>query len=377
MKIGLVCPYGINRGGGVQEITSAMYDELTRRGHEVYIITPRPRDYDETPPKHILFVGTSTDFHWPIFHTTVQVSSGEDEHIAALLEEHKFDLLHFHEPWVPVIGRQLLARATCATVATFHAALPDGLTSQAFSKAVAPYTKSMLKNIDELVATGDPATEYICSLTDRPVAIIPIGVNQTFYHPPKQHRDNRKRKTILFVGRLENRKGPKYLIKAFQLLQAKYPDTELIIAGNGPDREKLEMLAEDLKVKDVHFLGYISNDEKAKLLRSSDLYCAPALYGEGVGLVLLEAMASGCVTVAGDNPGYATVMQGLGAVSLVHPKHSAEFARRLELMLYEPELRKLWRVWAENELPNYHYKHITDQYEEIYAQAIKDRAARD
>ncbi len=358
------------------EITFAMYEELTRRGHDVKIITPRPRDYDQTPPKHVIFVGTCSDFNWPVQHTTIQVSSVSDEDVAGFFEANTFDVLHFHEPWVPTIGRQLLAQTTCATVATFHAALPGSM-SRAFVKAVVPYTKPMLKNLDELVATGDPATEYICSLTDRPVAIIPIGVDQEYYHAPKQHRDNRAHKTIFYVGRLENRKGAKYLIKAFELLQAKHPETSLLIASNGPDREKLEMLVEDLKLKNVQFLGYISNDEKAKHFRNSDLYCAPALYGEGVGLVLLEAMASGCVTVAGDNPGYATVLQGLGAVSLVHPKHSAEFARRLELLLYEPELRKLWREWAKNELPLYDYKNITDQYEEIYAQAIKDRTERE
>jgi phosphatidylinositol alpha-mannosyltransferase len=377
MKIGLVCPYAINRGGGVKEITFAMYEELTRRGHEVRVITPRPRDYDAAPPKDIIFVGTCADFNWPVQHTTLQVSSVNDEEVEQFFKEYQFDVLHFHEPWVPTIGRQLLSQAVCATVATFHAALPDGMAARAFGKAVVPYTKSMLKNIDELVATGDPATEYVCSLTDRPVAIIPIGVDQTYYHPPKQHRDNRQRKTIFYVGRLENRKGARYLIKAFQLLQARHPETELIIASDGPDRSKLEMLVEDLKLKDVRFLGYISNEEKAKWMRNADLYCAPALYGEGVGLVLLEAMASGCVTVAGDNAGYATVLQGLGAVSLVNPKHSGEFARRLELMLYEPELRKLWRDWARNELPTYDYKNITDQYEEIYAQALKDRAARE
>ena len=377
MKIGLVCPYSITRGGGVQEITYATYAELTRRGHEVYIITPQPRDHEGAPPKHIIFAGVSTDFHWPIFHTTVQVSAGEDEHIEQILAEHKFDLLHFHEPWVPVIGRQILSRATCATVATFHAALPDGITSQAFGKAVVPYTKGMLKNIDQLVATGDPATEYICSLTDRPVAIIPIGVDQKLYTPPKRFLDHRKHKTIVFIGRHENRKGPKYLIKAFQLLQQRHPDTTLIVAGDGPDREKLEMLAQDLDLNNVHFPGYISTEEKLRLLRTSDLYCAPALYGEGVGLVLLEAMSSGCVTVAGYNPGYATVMEGLGALSLVNPKHSAEFARRLELMLYEPDLRKLWRDWAANEMPKYDYANITDQYEEIYAQALRERAARE
>jgi phosphatidylinositol alpha-mannosyltransferase len=371
MRIGLVCPYSITRGGGVKEITFAMYEELKSRGHEVYIITPRPRDYVGRQPKHILFAGIATDFNWPIQHTTVQLSAGLSDEISDILENHEFDLLHFHEPWVPVLGRQILARSHCATVATFHAALPDGRLSRTFGKAAVPYTKPILRSIDELVATGGPALEYVRSITDRPITIIPLGVDQKMYKPPLKSHDHRKHKTIFYVGRLENRKGPKYLIKAFHVLQERHPDTELLIASDGPDRAKLEALVRHLELKNVQFLGYITNKAKARYLRSSDLYCAPALYGEGVGLVLLEAMASGCVTVAGDNPGYATVMQGLGVVSLVNPTHIVEFAGRLELMLYEPDLRKLWRRWAESELPNYDHKRITDQYEEIYKKAIK------
>jgi phosphatidylinositol alpha-mannosyltransferase len=138
------------------------------------------------------------------------------------------------------------------------------------------------------------------------------------------------------------------------------------------------MLAQDLELKNVTFAGYISNQEKLKYFRTSDLFCAPALYGEGFGLVLLEAMACGLVTVAGDNPGYASVMQGLGAISLVNPKHDEDFAHRLELMLYEKELRELWRTWAAEQMPQYTYKTIIDQYEVIYAKAIakaRDRQA--
>ena len=376
MKIGLVSPYSIAHGGGVQEIVLAMRAELARRGHEAYVITPQPRGTHLEVEDHIIQIGTGTDFNWPVFHTTLQVSASLNDEIDEMLDKYDFDLLHFHEPWVPVIGRQILNRSRCANVATFHAALPDGIVSQTFGQLVVPYTKPMLKNVDELVATGEPATEYICKLTERPVAIIPIGVDQNTYTPPKNFHDTRKAKKIFYVGRLENRKGAKYLVNAFKLLQADHPDAELLIAGDGPDRAKLEMLAQDIEAKNVHFLGYISNEAKAKYLRTSDLFCAPALYGEGFGLVLLEAMASGCVTVAGDNPGYASVMEGLGALSLVNPKHSAEFARRLELMLYEPSLRKLWREWAATEMPQYHYERIMDQYEDVYAEARKNFAKR-
>lgn len=372
MKIGLVCPYNIAKGGGVQEIIFAMQAELKQRGHDVFIITPQPRDYDTEEAKHenIIFVGTATDFNSPL-HTTIQVSAGLNDSIDSMLEEHQFDILHFHEPWVPVLSRQILTRSNAINVATFHANIPKTMMSRTVVKVVTPYTKSVLKYIHEFTAVSDAAAEYVCTLTDAPIAIVPNGIDLTKFKAPARRSDKRKDKTIFFVGRLENRKGVKYLLQAFHLLQEKDPRVSLIIAGDGPEREKLEMLVDDLEIKNVTFAGYISEKEKQKYLRTADLFCAPALYGESFGVVLLEAMASGLVTVAGNNPGYSTVMQGLGALSLVDPKDSAEFARRLHLLLNEADLRKLWRTWAADEITQYSYPNVVSQYEEIYQQALK------
>ena len=157
-------------------------------------------------------------------------------------------------------------------------------------------------------------------------------------------------------------------------MSARDPHVSLVIAGNGPDREKLEALARDLELKNVTFLGFIEEKEKIQYLRKADLFCSPALYGESFGIVLLEAMATGTVTVAGDNPGYESVMKGLGALSLVNPKHHAEFARRMEMLLGEPELRRLWRQWATEQLPQYSYTAIVDQYEAVYEMALEKHA---
>src|ERR1700758_457477 len=102
MKIGLVLPYSIARGGGVLELLKAIRQELDQRGHEAYIITPRPRDYTEVCPDNILLVGAGTDFNSPT-HTTAQVSAGFNEDIDRILTQHQFDVLHFHEPWVPIL----------------------------------------------------------------------------------------------------------------------------------------------------------------------------------------------------------------------------------------------------------------------------------
>jgi phosphatidylinositol alpha-mannosyltransferase len=373
MKIGLVCPYNVAKGGGVQEIVFATQAELLSRGHEVYVITPQPREYDaeSAKRKNIIFVGSAADFNSPL-HTTIQVSAGLNDDIDNMLEHHNFDILHFHEPWVPVLSRQILTRSNTVNVATFHANIPKTMMSRTVVKVVTPYTKSVLKYIHKFTAVSDAAAEYVCTLTEQPVAIIPNGIDLDRYKAPARRADKRKHKTIFYVGRLEGRKGVKYLLQAFASVQEKDPETSLIIAGDGPEREKLEMLADDLKLRNVTFAGYISEEEKLKYMKDADLFTAPALYGESFGIVLLEAMASGLVTVAGDNPGYSSVMQGLGTISLVDPKDSDEYARRLHLLLNEPDLRKLWRAWAADEIKQYSYPNVVSQYEEIYDQALKN-----
>lgn len=375
MKIGLICPYSIAKGGGVQECVLAIQAELQRRGHDAYIITPRPKDYDDDPSKKMIFVGSSTDFNSPV-HTTIQVSAGINEAIDEMLAEHQFDILHFHEPWIPMLSAQILSRSKCVNVATFHAKLPETLMTRTMIKVVTPYTKSVLKYIDAYTAVSDAAAEYVCSLTDEPVALIPNGIDLNRYKAPARRTDNKKNKMIFYLGRLEQRKGVKHLLHAFKLLAEQNPSVSLVIAGDGPDRAKLEALAGDLNLKNVIFAGFVTDKEKVHYLRTADLYCSPALYGESFGIVLLEAMASGLVTVAGDNPGYASVMKGLGAISLVNPKHHAEFARRLNLLLQENDLRGLWRNWAADEIKQYDYATIVGQYEEVYKKALRDHSSK-
>jgi phosphatidylinositol alpha-mannosyltransferase len=376
MKIGLVCPYSITKGGGVLEIVLAMQAELNKRGHDAYVVTPRPRDavdFHPEPEQKIILIGQSTDFNSPLA-TTVQISAASDDAIDEMLEHEKFDILHFHEPWVPMLSRQILARSKVVNVATFHAKLPESMTVRTLMRTVTPYTKSVLRYINEFTAPSEAAAEYICSLTDQPVALIPNGIDLKKYKIPRTRTDDTPQKTIFYVGRLEQRKGVKYLIKAYQRLRMAHSDVSLVLAGNGPDRQKLESLVEDAEIPGVTFLGYVTDEEKIANLKAADLFCSPALYGESFGVVLLEAMASGVVTVAGNNPGYSSVMTGVGSLSLIDPKDTGEFTRRLELLLYEKELRELWRSWAKEQLKQYGYPRIVDQYEEIYNQALEQHA---
>ncbi len=378
MKIGLVCPYNIAKGGGVQEIVRAMQKELIARGHEAKILTPEPREMsDEYRLPDTIFVGGAADFRSPL-HTTSQFSVTADmDGIEQILEREQFDILHFHEPWVPMLSRQILSRSRSVNIATFHAKLPETMMSRTVVRVVTPYTKAVLRNLDELTAVSDAAAEYVGTMTDEPITIIPNGIDLSAFKAAaisRSHMEPKPKKTILYIGRLERRKGVNCLLEAYGHLTDRTEDVELIIAGDGPDREKLEFAAQEMELPNVKFLGYVSDDEKMKLLASADLFCAPALYGESFGIVLLEAMASGLVTVAGNNPGYASVLQELGSISLVNPKDAPEFARRIDVMLHDEDLRKLWQKWAKKYVTQFNYPTIVDQYVAVYEAAHKRHA---
>lgn len=370
MKIGLVCPYNINKPGGVLEVILALRDGLEDLGHSVKIITPKHRKHkhDIKDLPGVIYVGASTDFN--TLSTTTQVSSTSDnELIDKILSEELFDILHFHEPWQPLLSRQLLQRSQAVNIATFHSKVPETIMTRTVIRAVTPYLRSVMKYLHVLTAVSDSGAEYAASLTDEPITIIPNGIDLKKYHKSKQKKDPN---LILFIGRLEKRKGVKYLLEAFQLYSQDNPDSKLIIAGGGPDREKLELLADDLKIQNIEFLGFISDELKMELLAKASLLCSPATYGESFGIVLLEAMATGTMVVAGDNSGYTDLMQGLGAISIVNPEDSQEFARRLNLLTHELPLRKMWQGWADDYIQQFSYPNVVKMYEELYKEALHD-----
>lgn len=370
MRIGLVCPYNIGLGGGVQECVVAVRKELVKRGHEVHIITPLSREARENPPKDTILIGTGTDVRSP-FATTAQISASfNPDELEQIVEDYNFDILHFHEPWVPMLSRQLLAKSRSINIATFHARMPDTVMTKTIERVITPYTKSILKSFDAYTAVSDAAAQYVRSLTNEQIEIIPNGIDLKKYRPKRTPGSGGKRR-LLFIGRLEGRKGINYLIDAFAVLND--PHSELIIAGNGPDRRKLENQVQDLGLNNVSFVGYVSDKEKIRLLRESDVFISPAIYGESFGIVLLEAMATGTPTVAANNPGYNSVLQGRGLVSLVDPKDANQFARRLALMLYDDELAKLWRKWALQNVKQYDYPKVVDKYEKLYKRLLKER----
>lgn len=374
LKIGIVCPYDIFAGGGVQEQVLALNKIYNQSGMKSTIITPRPKGYaDDDRREDIIFLGRSRPFR--SMHTNSHVSASIDtDKIDQVLEENQFDILHFHEPWIPIMSRQVLTRSRSINFATFHAAVPDLIMAKTIEKVFTPYTKSILKYIDVMTAVSPAGATYARSLTHRNLVIIPNGIDLKRYQeqavPVLSHSTKKK---IFYVGRLEKRKGVKYLVDAFADLRSKRSDVELIIAGAGPELDKLQDKVKEDKIPDVSFVGRVSDQEKIEYLKSSHIFCSPALYGESFGIVLLEAMASGTIVVAGDNSGYREVLNGDGRMSLVDPKQTTEFCRRLELLIDSDKLQKVWKDWARSEVTKYDFPVIARSYINLYKMAYEKK----
>lgn len=376
MRVGLVCPYNYFRPGGVQNCIREVANDLEKRGHYVRIIAPRPKVVPASVEQRLILLGGSKELNTP-FATKADVGlSGSSEKVDAMLAAEKFDVLHFHEPGVPVFGLQLLARSTAANVATMHACLPDGVMTRSYQKLMSPIGRAIQARAHAITAVS-PVAEATARtyLLDATIGIVPNGIRLDDFTRQTERRATRT-KTIVYIGRLEKRKGVRYLLKAYAALRQQHNDVRLILAGDGDLRTSLEAFVLKQQIPDVIFKGFVSDAERLRLLHRADIYCSPALYGESFGIVLLEAMAAGAVTVAGNNPGYASVMQDRGRLSLVNPLSTEDFAQRLELLLYDQDIRRLWLEWARDYVQQFDYPRIVDQYEAVYAQALKLKQAK-
>lgn len=364
MKIAIFTPYNIFKSGGVQEHVIYQAKILRERRHEVTIFTPRPRLIGKEMPEGVEFLGDSRRIKTPSA-TSADVSVSVDNDVIDKLLAEKYDVIHVHEPLIPIAARQLLTRAEgrALRVGTFHAALPGNTLGKSLLGTYKTYARLVLPHVDVITAVSPAAIGYIDAYTDLPINYIPNGIHISSYVVAPKPRD---RNMILFLGRLEKRKGARQTIKAFEELKKMKPTAKLKIAGDGPLRKSLQQYVDDHNIKDVEFLGFIDDKTKLNLLSTCGIYTSPALYGESFGIVLAEAMATGAPTVAHPNDGYKWVLKETGRLSLVDCNDAFAYAERMQLMMEDDDLRKVWQEWASNYVKQFDYKKVVDAYEKLY-----------
>jgi phosphatidyl-myo-inositol alpha-mannosyltransferase len=379
MKIGLVCPYNMfEHPGGVQQLVIHLGEGLRKKGHRVKIITPRPAKFTGSVPDNYILLGKSRRISAGMSTAGDVTFELDNEDVESMLKAEKFDVINFHEPWSPMLARQILPKSNAAHVGTFHANLNDSSAGKSFVNVFIPYGRAISEKMHVLTAVSRASAAVLTAKAPefelvKDMRFIPNGINLKQYHPPKKKvaLNGADSKTIFYVGRLERRKGVEWLIKAFAMLNSEMSNTYLIVAGEGNRSAYLEQLVKTLKVPNVEFVGYVSDEHKRYLMGNADLLCSPAMFGESFGIVLVEGMAMGTPTIGGNNEGYASVLTGHGKIGLVDSEATADFANRMSIMLNDSAINKLWKDWAAEEVKQYDYPKIVSQYEAAYKDAVK------
>lgn len=360
MKVALVCPYAWDRDGGVQSHVRSLAQVLRRRGHEATVLAPyRSRHPEEQGDA--LRVGKA--FGVPANGSVAPIAFGPlaAASVRRALAAIEPDVIHLHEPLIPSLSLLSLWNANAPLVGTFHAAAEESFGY----KMAGPVLQRAARKLAVRTAVSDAARELIQRYVPGDYALTPNGVETAQFadaepfFPPGRRR-------VLFLSRLERRKGLEVLIQAMTRLRDL--DAELVVAGSGPEERTARALAERLQVE-ASFLGRVPDEDVARLYRSADVYCAPGLGGESFGIVLVEAMAAGAPVVCSDLPGFRAVAGG--AATLVPPGDAGLLADALRQTLTDQRRRSEMKKMSALMSSAFDWERLVQSVEGIYDRAVR------
>lgn len=378
MKIGLVSPYDWSYPGGVRDHVWHLANEFIAQGHEVRILAPASGPKRKIVERHVYKIGWTTPI--PANGSIARVAAFDPAlalRLRRVLQRERFDVLHIHEPLVPGLSLAALRYSQTLTVGTFHASSEVSLTST-FNLAYAslvPLLRPLLRHLDGRIAVSSATYAFVTHYFPGYYRIIPNGIelqNARSIAEPFPHLMDDKQ-NILFLGRFEKRKGAKYLLRAIPAIRENHPNTRFIFVGEGPLRAGFQRFVERRGWRDVMFTGYVSNEDKARYFSSAHIFCAPAIGGESLGIVLLEAMAAGKPIVASDISGYATVItHGIDGL-LTPPRSSGDLAQAIEQLLKSESLRHKFSLAGRQKAQAYAWPHVAAQILDYYAELIDEQ----
>lgn len=306
MRVGLVCPYAWDVPGGVKEHVRDLAEELLRLGHEVSVLAPGDPESEVEP--YVVPAGRAVPVPFNGSVARLLLGPVSASRARRWIREGEFDVLHAHEPLAPSLALLAVWAASGPVVGTFHANyLPRSRVYGASYGLVQP----TLERISARIAVSEAARDTVVTHVGGDAVLIPNGVSVRRYQGtrllPGFPHDGL---TLGFLGRIdEPRKGLPVLVAALPAIVERHPSVRLLVAGPGDVEEVAESLPEAVRGR-VELLGLVSDDDKAALLRSVDLYVAPNTGGESFGIVLLEALAAGAPVLASDIPAFHAVLDG-------------------------------------------------------------------
>ncbi|MEU8238773.1 glycosyltransferase family 4 protein [Actinoplanes missouriensis] len=366
MRIGIVSPYSFDVPGGVQNHIMDLAEALIGLGHEVSVLAPA--DDDAELPSYVVSAGRAVPL--PYNGSVARIAFGpvSTARVRRWLKNGEFHVLHVHEPLSPSLSFLAVLSARGPVVATFHTAMTR-------SRALAglqSFLQPVIEKITARIAVSELARKVQVEHLGGGAVEIPNGVAVAKFVSatplPGWPGDGG---ALGFLGRFtEPRKGFPLLRTAFVTLAQQRPDLRLLVAGPG-DRDELYADIPDKLHERVEFLGLVSEEDKARMLRSVDVYVAPNTGGESFGMILTEAMAAGAAIAASDLDAFRRVLDGGRAGALFPNGDAAALTTLLGDLLDDPRRRAELASCARTAVATFDWPSVANRVLEVYATAIE------
>ncbi|MFD9705856.1 glycosyltransferase family 4 protein [Lentzea sp. NPDC059081] len=360
MKVGIVCPYSFDVPGGVQAHVVDLARALIALGHEVDVLAPA--DDDQSLPPFVTSAGRAVGI--PYNGSVARLSFGPVSYarVRRWIDEHSFDVLHLHEPTAPSLSFLALMLADGPIVATFHTSTPRSKMLSAFQPVLQPF----LEKVTARIAVSALARRVQVEHLGGDAVEIPNGVDVDFFASAST-LDGYPRPggTIGFVGRYdEPRKGMPILWEAFGMIADEFPDLRLLVVGRG------EAPFDGPFAGRVDLLGQVDDVEKARMLRSLDVYVAPNTGGESFGIILAEAMSAGTAVVASDIDAFRRVLDDGKAGALFPVGDAPALAGALRSVLRDSAQRAEYVTAGSQRVQAFDWSVVASQVLRVYETAI-------
>jgi phosphatidylinositol alpha-mannosyltransferase len=371
VRIGIVCPYSWDIPGGVQAHVRDLAETLIGLGHNVAVLAPGDDDMPGLPD-YVSVAGKAVPIPYNGSVARLQFGLVSAARVRRWLRDGKFDVVHVHEPAPPSLSLLTCMIHDGPLVATFHAATTRSRFLSMFDTMLQPF----LEKLSGRIAVSSAARKLIVEHLGADAVVIPNGVSVRRFAGarPFDHAGDATER-IGFIGRFdEPRKGMQVLVAALEALAAQRPRLRLVVAGRGDGDQFRSGLPAALAGR-VDMLGQVSDADKARMLRTVDVYCAPNTGQESFGVILLEAMAARTPVVASDLEVFRRVLDGGAAGALFRVGDSAELADALRRVLDDRRLRERLVEAGRRAVRPYDWSVIVSSVLRVYDLAIAGAGA--
>jgi phosphatidylinositol alpha-mannosyltransferase len=361
MRIALACPYAWEDAGGVQVHVRELGARLLDRGHDVEVLTPA-RSQPTEPWVHR--IGTPVDIPYNASNAPIDPRPWSRRRVRHALATFGPDVIHAHQPTAPSTGLWATLEARAPVVGTFH----SGAARARLYDVAAPLLRRAADRLAVRIAVSERAAAFERARIGGTFRIVPNGVDVDRFATATP-ADLGPGRVALFVGRLDERKGFRVAVEAFELLASARDDVRLVVVGDGPERGAVDDLPVALRAR-VTMLGHVPNPELPPISAAADVFIGAATGGESFGIVLVEAMAAGVPVVASAIPGYDEVLTHDVDGLLIPPRDPAALAAAAGAVLDDAGLAARLGAAGRARAGAFDWSHVVDTLEDCYREAM-------